>query len=259
MEFIQDLSEARLIGRSKSGLRNFSAKDIADLLFLHLCALQMLKHEFLGLPEAQKYVKGAGSLTNFDHFVSSRNELYLLVHVLVGRNAKASQLLLKDQEASQIFLERIKINLPMLRRYLKMISAGKIDEGYERRFFLMMEKDLKVTNNYYRAIRRLVSSWSKQSHSTRKITMTRLLQIMRTKGRKSEMMGIIEWLSKQEKLEDKGLDTLSGEGVGQKIEAPAKKSTGFLKKLAIGAAAGAIGAYGGYKWARSRKKSFSSY
>ena len=84
--------------------------------------------------------------------------------------------------------------------------------------------------------------------------MTRLLQIMRTKGRKSEMMGIIEWLSKQERLEDKGLDTLGGEGVGQKIEAPAKKSTGFLKKLAVGAVAGGLGAYAGYKMARGFKK-----
>lgn len=258
MEFIQDLSEARLIGRSKTGLRRFSAKDIADLLFLHLCALQILKHEFLGLPEAQKYIKNAGPLTNFDQFVSSRNELYLLVHVLVGRNAKVQQLLLADQEASQVFLERIKLNLPMLRRYLKMILAGKIDEGYERRFFLMMEKDLKITDNYYRAIRRLVSSWSRQSRSTRKVTMTRLLQVMRSKGRKSEMMGIIEWMSKKENLEDKSLDPLEGEGLGQKIEAPAKKSTGFLKKLAIGAAAGGLGAYAGYKLARSRKKSFSS-
>ncbi len=254
MEFIQDLSEARLIGRSKTGLRRFSAKDIADLLFLHICALQLLKHEFLGLPEAQKYISGAGPLTNFDQFVSSRNELYLLVHVLVGRNAKAQQALLTDQEASQLFLDRIRINLPYLRRYLKMILAGKIDEGYERRFLLMMEKDLKITDNYYRAIRRLVSSWSKQSRSSRKLVMTRLLQIMRGKARRSEMMGIIEWMSKQEHLEDKRLDPLEGEGPGQKIEAPAKKTTGFLKKLAVGTAAAGIGAYAGYKMARRGKK-----
>lgn len=258
MEFIQDLSEAKLIGRSKTGLRQFSARDIADLLFIHLCALQVLKHEFLGLPEAQKYVKNAGPLTNFDHFVSSRNELYLLTHVLFGKNAKAQQALLKDQEASQVFIKRLKLNLPYLRKYLRMVSSGKMDESFERRFFIMMEKDLKITNNYYRSIRRLVSSWSKQSRSTRKLVMTRLLQIMRTKSRRSEMMGLIEWLSKQENLEDKDLNSLEGEGIGQKVETPPKKGMGFLKGLALGVAGAGLGAYAGYKLAKSRKKSFSS-
>lgn len=255
MEFLQDLSEARLIGRSKNGLKKFSAKDIADLLFLHICALQIMKHEFLGLPEAQKYVKKAGSLINFDNFSSSRNELYVLLHVLFGKNAGPQQALLKDQEASQLFLDRLTINMQFTRKYLRLILAGKDDPAFERRYLLMIEKDLKITDSYYRSIRRLVMTWPKQPRSTRKLVMTRLLQVMRTKGRRSEMMGLLEWLSKQEKLEDKKLDPLDGEGIGQKVEAPAKKSTGFLKKLAIGGALGGIGAYAGYKFARRNKKS----
>ena len=100
MEFLQDLTEAKLIGRSKNGLRRFDARELADLLFLHLCAVQILKHEFLGLPKAQEYVKATGPLTNFDYFVSSRNELYVLIHVLFGKNAKTARKLLKNQEES---------------------------------------------------------------------------------------------------------------------------------------------------------------
>lgn len=257
MEFLQDLTEAKLIGRSKNGLRRFDARELADLLFLHLCAVQILKHEFLGLPKAQEYVKATGPLTSFDHFVASRNELYVLIHVLSGKNAESSRKLLKNQEASNLFLDRIKINIQYTRKYLRLVLAGKVDESFERRYFLMMEKDLNITNNIYRAIRRLVMTWPKQSRSTRRLVMTRLLQVMRTKGRRSEMMGILEWLSKQKNLEDPSLQPLEGEGPGQKIKTipDKKKGMGFLKKLAIAGAAGAAGAYGGYKFVRRTKKS----
>ena len=256
MEFLQDLTEAKLIGRSKSGLRRFDARELADLLFLHLCAVQILKHEFLGLPKAQEYVKATGPLTNFDHFVSSRNELYVLIHVLFGKNAESARKLLKNQEESQLFLDRIQMNMQHTRKYLRLVLAGKVDEAFERRYFLMLERDLNISNSYYRAIRRLVMTWPKQSRSSRKLVMTRLLQIMRTKGRRSEMMGIIEWMSKQKNLEDPTLQPLEGEGPGQKVKTipEPKKDMGFLKKLALVGAAGAAGAYGGYKLMRQRKK-----
>lgn len=257
MEFLQDLTEAKLIGRSKNGLRRFDARELADLLFLHLCALQILKHEFLGLPKAQEYIKLTGPLTNFDYFVASRNELYVLIHVLIGKNAESARKFLKNQEANDQLFNRIKINMQLTRKYLRLILAGKIDESFERRYFMMMEKDLNITNNYYRSIRRLVMTWPKQSRSTRKLVMTRLLQIMRTKGRRSEMMNILEWLSKQKQLEDPSLKPLEGEGPGQKVKAEPepKKGMGFLKKLAIAGVAGAAGAYGGYKLVRRDRKS----
>jgi len=257
MEFLQDLTEAKLIGRSRNGLRQFDAKELADLLFLHLYIVQILKHEFLALPKVQEYVKKTGPLTNFDHFVSSRNELYVLIHVLFGKNAKAARKLLRNQEASNLFLDRIKINMQLTRKYLRLVLAGKADESFERRYFLMLEKDLNITNSYYKAIRRLVMTWPKQSRSTRKLVMTRLLQIMRTKGRRSEIMGILEWASKQQNLEDTSLKPLDGEGPGQTIKTvpDEKKGMGFLKKLALGSALGAAGAYAGYKFVRRPKKS----
>lgn len=257
MEFLQDLTEAKLIGRSKNGLRRFDARELADLLFLHLCAVQILKHEFLGLPRVQEYVRSTGPLTSFDYFVSSRNELYVLIHVLFGKHAESARKLLKNQEASNLLIDRIKINMQFTRKYLRLVLAGKTDESFERRFFLMMEKDLNITTGYYKAIRRLVMTWPKQPRSSRKLVVTRLLQIMRTKGRRSEMMTILEWFSKQKNLEDTSLQPLDGEGPGQKIKTAPEKKKGmsFLKKLALAGAVGAAGAYGGYKLTRRNKKS----
>ena len=132
-------------------------------------------------------------------------------------------------------------DLEMLKKHYQNF-AGKVDEAFERRFFLMLERDLNISNSYYRAIRRLVMTWPKQSRSSRKLVVTRLLQIMRTKGRRSEMMGILEWFSKQKNLEDPSLQPLDGEGPGQKIKTipDQKKNMGFLKKLALVGAAGAV-------------------
>jgi len=179
MEFLQNLSEARLFNNSRTALKKYNAKDISELLFLHICALQIMKNEFLGLPEAQDYIKRAGNLVNFDHYIQSRNEIYILIHVLIGKYADPQQKLLKDQEASQEFLKMVKINVMNMRKYLRFIASGKSDVGFERRFLLELEKDLMISNSYYRSIRRLVSTWKTQSESNKRLVMTRLLQIFR--------------------------------------------------------------------------------
>lgn len=248
MEFIQNLSEAKLFSGGRTTLKRYNAKEIADLLFLHICALQIMKHEFHGLPQAQSYLKKSGSLVNFDHFVQSRNELYILIHVLIGRHSEPQRKMLKDQEASQALLKNIKINLQSLRKYLRLINSGRSEPSFERRFLLELEYGLLVSNSYYRSIRRLASTWPQQSESSKKLVMTRLLQIFRSKARRSEIMSMLEWLSKQEKLEDKKLDPLEGEGAGQKT--PAKKSMGFLKGLALAGG----GALAGYHLTRRKQK-----
>ncbi len=91
MEFLQNLSEAKLFNNSRNALKRYNAKDISELLFLHICALQIMKNEFLGLPEAQDYIKRAGNLVNFDYYIQSRNEIYILIHVLVGKQAAMQQ------------------------------------------------------------------------------------------------------------------------------------------------------------------------
>lgn len=248
MDFLKDLSEAQLIGRSRSGLTRFNARELADLLFLHLLGLQILKYEFYGLPEAKKYVQGVGPLTNVDNFIGSRNEIYMMLHVLFGkRGADASRALLKDPEANTEFFKQIHMDFPLLRKYFGLIRAGKNDAAFERRFLLAMEHYLNINNQYYRAIRRLAMTWDRQSESTRRLVMTRLLQIMRSKARRSEMMGMLEYLSKKEKLEKPDLEPLEGEGVGQNIQSQPKKSMGFMKGLALGTAAFAGGAYLGHK------------
>ena len=43
-EFITELCESRLV-RQKGQMKQFTAKDAADLVFLYLCTLNILKNE----------------------------------------------------------------------------------------------------------------------------------------------------------------------------------------------------------------------
>lgn len=248
MDFIQDLNEAKLFGHSRTNLKRYNAKEIADLLFLHICALQIMKHEFLALPDVQAYVKRAGNVANFDYYIQSRNEIYILLHILIGKYAGMQQKMLKDQEASQEYLSQIKINVMLVRKYLRLIVAGKADVGFERRFLIELEKGLMISNSYLRSIRRLVMTWPTQPESNKRLVMTRILQLFRTRARRSELMPILEMLSKREKMEDKSLNPLEGEGPGQKT--PAKKGLGFLKGLALAGG----GALAGYHLTRRKRK-----
>lgn len=247
MEFLQNLSEARLFGSGRSGIRYYNAKEIADLLFLHICALQVLKHEFYTLPEAQAYVKRAGNVVNFDYYVQSRNEVYVMFHILIGKHADRQRDMLKDQKDSQAFLDTINVNLQHSRKYLRLILAGRMDESFERRYLLELERGLRIDNSYYRSIRRLVSSWPKQPEATKRLVMTRLLQIFRAKARRSELLPLLEWLAKKEHMADKDLEPLPNQGLGQN---QSKKGSNFLKTLAVAGA----GAAAGYYLTRNKKK-----
>lgn len=245
MEFLQNLSEAKLFGGGRTGINKYNARDIADLLFLHICALQILKHEFHGLPLAQDYVRNAGNLVTFDNWVASRNELYVLIHILFGRFAGKQQELLKDREASQLLLERVRINEQNLRKYLRMIVAGRSDESFERRFLLELENGLLIDNSYYRAIRRISSTWMHQSESTKKLTFTRLLQIFRFKARRSELLLILEEISRKHNLEDKSLKPLD--------QFKPEKRIGLLKNFGLAGAGAVAGALAGYHIVRNKK------
>ncbi len=241
MEFIQDLNEAKLFGHSRTALKRYNAKEIADLLFLHILALNIMKYEFHGLPKAQKYVKNVGNMANFDYYVQMRNEVYILLHILIGKHSEMQRRLLKDKEASREFLGKVRINKQFMRKYLRGIMAGRNEESFERRFLYELERGLMIDNSYLRSMRRLVMAWPRQTEANKRLVMTRMLQLFRTKGRRSELLPMLEWLAKKEKMKDKSLGPLEGEGLGQNV--PVKPKMSFLKGLAIAGAGAATGHY----------------
>lgn len=245
--FLKDMSEARLIGGSVSGLGKYNARDLADLLLLYLAAINILKHDFYGLPKVQRYIASTGNLVNFDYFSPARNDLYLLIHVLTGRNNERAVSKLKDMEASQELIDSIRLSSQELKRYLRMAMTGVKDESFERRFLLLAERQLQVSNSYYRSIRRLASTWATQPESTKRVVMTRLLQILRSKFRRSELLPFLEEVSKKQGLHDKEIAKTELESEKN------RKQSSISTALGVGAASFGAGLAGGYALTRKRK------
>ncbi|KKN16688.1 hypothetical protein LCGC14_0973290 [marine sediment metagenome] len=85
--------------------------------------------------------------------------------------------------------------------------------------------------------------------------MTRLLQILRSKARRSELLPILEAISRKQKMEDRTLKPLEGEDNRKAQKTPTKPKMGFIKSLALGAAAGVAGGLAGYHLTRRKKSS----
>ena len=249
MDLLQDLCEARLFGSGKSNLIQFSAKDVTEILYMQFLALQILKYESGALSIAQDYIRSAIT-TSYDFWRSGKNEFYLLLYLIIGKYAAEERPMLKYGTKDADFLKRTRINKQNLVRYLRSAASGYYDVGSDRRFLLELENGLRITDSYLKIIRRVASNWEIQSHTTKKTTLTRLLQMFRTKARRSELLPYLESLAIAMNMENRHLPPIKDEPSPEAQKTPVKPNMSLLKNLAAGRAAGDTAA----KILRQKKK-----
>lgn len=242
-EFIGDLSESRLIP-SKSNLRRYTAQEVSDLVVLNLCALYILWSNTEYQSFAEKYAKrtlmhGA----TFEKWQTSGTDLYILLHALI-----ASDVTLNKQELSNKYRETLPIGERLLVRWLRDMSTGNLKEAQHRALFVKLDFNFRTKNNSIRAIRRLVLDWNKLDRREHQLAMTRLLQFMRTRASRGEILGNLQKMAKEYDLEMKGVcNPETGSGCDMPTQdhsdsaskEPKKKKGGGwagLAGLAIGAA-----------------------
>lgn len=241
-EFIGDLSESRLIP-SKSNLRKFTAQEVADLVVLNLCALYILWSNPEYQEFAEKYAKRTlAHGTKFDKWQTSGTDLYILLHALVSQNDP-----LNKSASSDKFRETLPIGESLLVRWLKDMSTDTLKDTQHRALFVKLDFNFRTSNNSIRAIRRLVMDWNKLERREHELAMTRLLQFMRARAARGEIVGTLQKMAKTYDLE---MSDVCNPETGRGCDAPAqdhasheepekKKGGGFLAGLAglaIGAA-----------------------
>ena len=238
MEFLQDLCEGRLFGSGKSNLQYYDAKQITEFLYMQFLGIQILKYESGSLPVVQKYVRGTGNLVNFDYWRSGKNELYLLTHLILGKYSEEQRRMLKYGESDSEFLKRTRLNKQYLVGFLRSAASGHSDVGFDRRFLVHAEQGLRITDSYLKNIRRVASNWEIQSFSTRKTTLTRLLQLFRSKARRSELLPYLESLAIAMNMENRKLAAMPDKPSPNAQKTPVKPDLTFLRNLGAGIAAG---------------------
>jgi len=174
MKFLQELNESRLYRRLVQA-EGKSVHDIAERLFEHLLALQILCNE--NRTVASRYAKDIMKMQQFDGFRNSQPDLYNLI-----------VLILQQQQYSHIIDVDTAIGLPelRLRRNLREIASGGFDNNDFSYMMLMLQRRFENLPKMLIALRRQISDWQNVSDNEHKQIIRRLLWQMREKGIQSD-------------------------------------------------------------------------
>lgn len=209
-----------------SSLEKWDAKKLADVVFLNICALRILLAE----SESRDWAKDYCGKTDHDvrHWRVGSTDLFTSLHGLETAN------------------ENIPVEMRTIRNWIGAAKRGHEDTEtrYATSLFTRLDTMLKNRNPSMSAIRRLLLEWEELSLRERRLSVTRLLQFMRAKCPKSDLLPELEKAARRGRYELSNVcNPETGEGCGvatsdteRKPEKPRKKF-GFLAGLA-GAAAG---------------------
>lgn len=179
---IAELSESR-IATGRVAFERIEAHDLADMLYLYLLSLRICLIE--DNEWARRYLDRTTMWNDYDRWRSNGNDLYVLLHGIH-----------KVRDDVVFPLDR-----KNLHRWFMQARRGHEAEPMTRKIFVRLDHDLRIKDAGLRALRRLVLDWPTLTETNRKITMTRLLQLVRRKLRRSEILPRLEKITKRADLE----------------------------------------------------------
>ena len=233
LEFVNDLmTEARMF-RSRHGLSNYSAREMADNAFAHMIALQVLNREFKYSSVASTYAGRTASYGNFDYFRSNGTDLYAMLHSLFG---KGSITKFNDEKNSEILLKRMRPNMTQIKGFLNHVSSSGANSDKEKRMLMQLQSMFFVNNSRLRSMKRLAGDWENLTTREKRTLVSSLYNYFRSNSSKSSLMSTLQRLSRERDYVD-----------GDKVK-PSK---------AMAAGAAIAGAYIGYKLGRGKDPSYA--
>jgi hypothetical protein len=200
MKFLQTLSESRFLS-SKGAFKKYSAKQIAELAYLHIIALRILQCESLTHDFAKDYAFRTNRYSGFARWYQNATDLHLLLFALHDEDVE-----LKMPEASKEFKENLYFDEGELQSWLKDVARNTNNSGKVRRLFMHMDGTLQIKDASMKAIRRLVQDWPMASTRQKQLAMTRLLQMLRLRARQSDLLVRLEAVANSQRLELKNVN-----------------------------------------------------
>lgn len=188
-EGIQELCESRLF-RSTSFLRHYNARDIADLIYLYVNALVILKQDFDTAPFSKHYSRLTLMRGDWDSWHFGFTDLAAMIHTLFGKQNQLDKL--KDQDKNEILMDRITFNRMFFLRWLRRsLIFQEHNPPHDRRYLMRLERELNIQDSNYRAIRRIAPDWENANQRQRQLAMTRLIMAIRRRAMKSEILPVL--------------------------------------------------------------------
>jgi hypothetical protein len=180
-EFFSELKEARIF-KNLNLVDGTKADDLAILMLNMFFALNFIWHE--DRASAVKYARNIMSQPGFKGFRTTQPDLY-----------NAITLLLHQEKYSDKLITRYDITIPELRikRILRDMSGGRVDEDDYHQLFLLMMRTTKGVSSDHQRVRRQLRRYDEMTSFDKIRNLRWLMLQMRTgKARYSDMYPMLQ-------------------------------------------------------------------
>ena len=230
---------------SFSSVNRYNARDIADLTFLYFITLHVLRVNWHSAPLARQYAQRTMSHGGWEDPYLSGTDLYQLLNITLAHSSNFVAHL-KNPEASQALVHDLMLDSHDVKRFLQNIASSGYSDDLSARLLFRFERELRITVTNYKSVRRICVDWN-TSHiddEAKSLAVTRLLQAMRNRALRGDLIRPLQELAQRERLE---LKQACDPETGRNCDVPSHPTgepgkLGLLRQLAVGAGLG-VGAY----------------
>ena len=221
-------------------LSQLTLRDTVDSVFLNLLTLYMLSKEFETTPFAQDYAARTMSFANFTTPRVGGTDLYQGLHIMLYPTGRTASLL-KAPEQNSALAAQLHTNAKLVKDFVRGIATGTLDRTTAIRIMYRLEGQMGIDISNYKSLRRLITDWENLTTTQRQLCVTRLLQYYRLRGRRSELLPVLETLARNKDMEltDVGNAELAALGAGSIVGS--RSGNGFLSGVAKAAGGFAVG------------------
>jgi len=223
-----------------NNLSQMTLRDTADSVFLNMLTLYMLSCEFETRPFAQDYARRTLMFGNFALPRVGGTDLYQGLHIMMNPNGATAKKL-KAPEQNTALAAQLKTNSKLVRLFIKGIADGTLDRVTAIRIMYRLEGQMVIDISNYKSLRRLITDWQNQTTYQRQMCVTRLLQYYRIRGRRSELLPVLDTIARNKGLELTDVANAELAAIGAGGIAGSRSGNGFLSTVAKVAAGVAIG------------------
>jgi len=221
-------------------LKQLTLRDTVDSVFLNMITLYMLSKEFETRPFAQEYANRTIAFGNFAVPRVSGTDLYQGLHIMLyPAGHTAAQL--KAVEQNTALSSQLHTNVKLVKDFVRGIANGSLDRTTAIRIMYRLEGQMNIDISNYKSLRRLITDWENITTMQRQLCVTRLLQYYRLRGRRSELLPVLESLARNKNMELTDVGNAELAAVGAGAITGSRTGSGFMSSLAKAAGGFAVG------------------
>jgi len=189
--FIKYVAEGRVVRRAND-LQRYTFQEICEKIYLSFLTLSLLKNLNLTKNWVRSYARDTITYGAFDKIRYTANDLHNMLAVVDGDPEITKKL--ANKNSAMALRQRQSVPTLAVKRYLRLLNSD-----YE--FLSIMEKALGISNSDYKNLRRAIANFDTLDSRRKKITVTRLLQAVRSKLSGTDISRHLEHFSRKADFE----------------------------------------------------------